>query len=381
MFKLHKMKRRHYRNTTEISISRLMMAFGLKDSTIGFISAFLVILSLIAALYSTPILEKIKEFKILVTSLVVTIISYLSIAYFKNLYFFIFISMILTIVAVFRLDSFHILFRDEAKNKTLNEEEGLMFELLNVGWFIGPLIAGFVLARYGVSSVFVMSSAFILMGLIILLTLNIKYKEKKRTYIDKNIKENITSYIKKKKLKIPYLVSAGVEIWWALIYIYVPLFIIKSGAGEEVVGIFLSAIVVPLVLLEYKAGKLSETLGFRKFLLIGYLILGSSAVIAFFSSNIYLTLVILSFSSFGMAMIEPLQDSFFFRQVKCNDEEKYYPIYATSGEIGSFLGKFLIAGVLLILPGKFAYLTIAIFMFFIAWICYNIKDHVKICNT
>jgi MFS family permease len=214
----------------------------------------------------------------------------------------------------------------------------------------------------------------------VLLTLRIKYKDKNRTDIDKNIKDNLLSYIKKKKLRIPYFVASGVEIWWSLIYIYMPLFIIKSGVGEEVVGIFLSLIIIPLILFEYKASVLSENLGFKKFLVGGFFLLGICAIFAFFSTNIYLTLAIIIVASFGMAIIEPLQDSFFFRKVKSNEEEKYYPIFATSGNIGSFIGKFCIAGVLLILPDKFAYLTIAVFMFAIGYSCLKIKEHRHNCG-
>ena len=146
-------------------------------------------------------------------------------------------------------------------------------------------------------------------------------------------------------------------------------------------GFFLALVTVPLVILEYEAGYFSEKYGFKPFLVAGFFIMGLAALVSFFVSNIYLIMAVLVVASIGMACVEPLLDSFFFKKVKSKDEEKYYPIFSTSCDVGSFTGKFLIAGVLIILPTNFAYLTIALLMFFIALISLKIKENTKYLNT
>lgn len=392
MFHHSKHKRKKFLPTTQLSIARLIQAiglagidtiwaiymnsFGLSISQIGFISAILVILTLIASFYSTPILEKLREFKVLILSLIIIIISYISIAFTNNLYLFLIFSAILVISSVFRINSFDILFRDEEKDDSkLNEDEGLLYTLINIGWLIGPLIAGFVLVTYNMQAVFISSSIFIVITLLILLTFNLKLpKKEKEKKLDINIILNIKEFIKTKKLYLPYLVALGIEIWWALIYIYVPLFIINKDLGNEIVGIFLSAVIVPLILFEFKAGKLVNKYGFKKLIVLGFFFLTIISIFAFFSNNIYLTLLLLILGSIFMAFIEPLQDSYFFKQVKGNQEEKFYPIFATSGDIGSLISKFSIAAILLFLPENFAYLIISIFMGLIGINCLKIKN-------
>ena len=51
--------------------------------------------------------------------------------------------------SILKTDAFDILFRDISNDSNLNEDEGLMYTLINVGWLFGPLIAGFILVNLG----------------------------------------------------------------------------------------------------------------------------------------------------------------------------------------------------------------------------------------
>ena len=388
-------KRRHIKKTTEISISRLfislglaaidtvwalyMDSFGLSKSMIGFISAILIILTLFAGLYSTRILESFREIKVLLVTMMVMVISFLTIALFDNLWVFLIASMIFFIASTIRYNAIGIVFRDEAKDSELNKDQGFMFALLNVGWLLGPIIAGLLMSQYGVQSVFIFSAIFITISATILLIINIRLPRKKRDTYDFKIKENLVDYFRNKRLILPYIMGNGLEIWWAFIYIYVPLFIVNEGdLGPDIVGLFLGLIVIPLIINEYTVGKLSTNLGFKPFFFTGYFILGFAALICFFVSEVWIVLVILGIAGIGVSFIEPIQDTFFFRNVKTIEEEKYYPIYTTSGDVGSFIGRFSIAGVLLFLPYTYAYLTVFVFMITIAFISLMIKeDYIK----
>lgn len=390
MFILRRHRHRSLRTTTKLSLARLLLSIGvasidtvwvlylnlfnLNSSTIGFISAFLVILTLLTGFYSIPILEKFREFKTLIISLLVMVVSYMTIALFDNLYAFLFFSAVLAVFSVLRINSFDILFRDQAKESSLNEEEGLMYSIINIGWLIGPLIAGFVMASYGIKSVFILSSIFVTLSLIFLVLVPIKVPRRKKEPLDINLRKNFQNFISNKLVHSPYLISTGIEIWWILIFIYTPLFMVRQGLNEVTVGIFVALTAVPSIFIDFYSGRLSQKFGFRKFFFYGFLLMGVLSVLSFFSVNIYLTLLFLILGSTAMAFVEPLQESFFFKRVSKNDEEKFYPIFSSAGDIGSFIGKFSVAFVLLFLPLKFSYLVIAFFMFLMSYIAFKIKD-------
>jgi MFS family permease len=358
--------------------SLYMDSFGLSDSTIGFISSALVVISLLASVFIIPFLQKYNENNFMLFTLISTSLCYALIYFFDNLGFFIFMAITLTIISVMRINCFNIIFRDNTTNKDLNKEEGFLYTILNVGWLVGPLIAGFIIVTLNIKSVFLASSLFIIISSILFYLLHLKEaKKKKCDDIQFNFFTNLNRFIKRKDLRTPYLIQFGIEVWWALIYIYVPLFIIQQGLSEAVVGYFLSFLVIPLVLFEYTAGKLSQKHGFKIFFVIAFFGLALCSLIAFFCKNIIIQLVSLGIACFFMAFLEPLQDSFFFKHVKKNEEEKFYPIFSTAFHTGSFLGKIVIACVLLFLPYNFSYLAMSILMITIGIICLKIKKDFK----
>ncbi len=340
-----------------------MESFGLNESTIGFISGFLVLFSILMTFVSIPVIEKFNQNKLLFFSLIVTAVAYFSIAFFNSLWIFLLMALLLTIAAVFRIDCFDILFRDSTSKKDLNKEEGLLYTFINLGWLIGPIIAGIIILRYGLLKVFYIASLFFILGVIVYWSMHLKSNIKKRKKIDSNPIENIVSYFKNKKLHLPYIMASGIEVWWALVYVYVPLFMIKNSLTEGHVSIFMAFIIVPLVLMEFLVGKLSEKTGFKIMFTSGYLGLTIASILLFFTNFIGAQMVILIFACAFVGFLEPIQDTYFFKNVTKKEEEKYYPIFATSSDIGSFIGKMGLAVTLVFLPSNFVYLVMAIMMF------------------
>ncbi len=379
---------RRFKKTTELGISRLILAigtsaihtiftlymksFGLTVSEIGFLSAALMIVSLVLSFYTPKIISKYSEYKTLILGLLLYTIAYFLLFYYYNFVLFLVLAFIITIASVLRFITFAIIFKNNTSKKDLNKDEGTLYSLVKGGWLIGPLIAGLISKTYGISYVFLLGSVSSLLSVVLIVLTRPREKSKKEkprvVYLRKILKE----YVKKKGLIVSFLVTAGVGIWWALIYVYIPLFIVKNGLSDMFVGIFLSAIMVPLVLLEFKAGELSRKYGFRKFFFYGYLLLTLILFLCFLYSDIYFVLFLLFLGSFPMAFIEPLEDSFFFSNVTKKEEEEYYPIFSPSRDIGKLIGKLVVAVTLLFLPLNFAYLSISIILGFIALASRNI---------
>jgi hypothetical protein len=61
--------------------------------------------------------------------------------------------------------------------------------------------------------VFITSSMFIFLGGLILYKMNLKMPKKIRNSIDSNIFQNLKDFFSDKKLIIPYIMAAGIEIW------------------------------------------------------------------------------------------------------------------------------------------------------------------------
>ena len=162
-----------------------------------------------------------------------------------------------------------------------------------------------------------------------------------------------------------------------MLFLFIPLLIIRKGLGGLWIGYFFFGIAVPLIFLESPFSKLAEKKGFKIFFKIGFLILCFSALICFFLTNIYWIIGVLVLSSVGLAMIEPTTEAYFFDILNKKEELKYYGPYNTTIEVNYFIGSIFSATLLLFLPFEYIFLLFAGFMFILFLISYKTEKIIE----
>lgn len=345
-------------------------------SIVGFISGFLTLISFLFFFFSVPIIEKWNKCRIYLYSLLILGIAYILFAINKNFYIFILLAVVITILQALRITSFGIIVRDKSSDRKLTKNEGLMYTFMNVAWVIGPLISGFISEKYGISLVFVLSSIFVFLAFFLFKILDIQDENIKKK-VDKRFIKNFLDFFKSRERLISYALTGGVNFWWSLIYLFIPLLIIQNGLGTKWVGYFLFAVAVPLIFFSYMFSKIASKSGFRKMFKIGYSIPLILSFACFFVSNIYLILGLMVLSSIGFAMLESTTESYFLNITKKQDICRFYGPYNTNIDISHLISRVLSAVLLLFLPFKFLFLFYSFFMLIIFLISFKSKDVIK----
>jgi MFS family permease len=345
-------------------------------SLVGFIASILTLISFLSYFLFIPFIEKSNKAKIYSYSLLSFAIAYILFAINKQFYFFIIISAILTIIQTFRITSFGIIIKDKSKRKELSRNEGIMYTFANTAWVLGPLIAGLISEKYGIPMVFLLASIFILIAFFLFKVVKLKDNRiKKRT--DNHFYKNFVDFFKNKDLRIAYILGGGVNFWWSLIYLFIPLLIIKQ-LHISWVGYFLFAIAIPLITIQYYFSKLAGKIGFKKIFQMGFLIPCILALMCFFTSNIFLIMSFLIIASIGLAMLESTTEAYFFDILKGKQDLRFYGPYNTTIDVNQFLGRIISAIILLFLPFKFIFLFYSIGMFGFFLISFKTKNIIEI---
>lgn len=346
------------------------------ESSVGFLSSFFAVVSFITYFLIIPLLEKKDKVRLYLLTLVLYTFSYLMFFFLKDIISIIVIGTIISFLASLRIASSGILVRNKSKSKDVSKNEGFIYTLLNIAWLIGPLIAGFIANKYGIHRVFLFAAFFVFISFLLL---NIfKFRDhviSKR--VDTNLFKVLKDFFKNKERTLSYTISGGINFWWTLIYIYIPLYIIKNGLSDLILGYFLALITLPMILSEYYLGKLSCRIGFKKVFVTGYFILAISALLCFFIPNIYIILLILVLSSFGAAMVEPTTEAYFFDIITKREREKYYSIYNTTIDANYFLASILAAALLLLLPFKSIFILFGIAMLVFSLLSFKIRNVIE----
>ena len=343
---------------------------------VGYVSAAFYVIAILGYFFFTPVIEKNPETKIWIYAAFGALAGYVMFYLTNGLLMLFLAGTLITFGIVLRTETYGILLRDSVKRKNLGKTEGLFYTFSNLAYLTGPLIAGFVSAKYGIKPVFLLSAFSIIIALAIFKTLRLK-DIKHNTRDDGGIKgslKNLKQFFSRKQFVISYIVSGGINLYWGVLFIYIPLFIIEAGLPYYWVGFFMFGVALPLVSFQYKIGKFTDKHGYKKIIIIGYFILALFSLIAFFAPNIYWLIFMFFLASFGSACIEGPTETHFFNIVKKSEEEKFYGPYNTCMDVFNMLGKFIAASVLLFLPQNFIFLALSIEMIVFALIGFKIKS-------
>ena len=344
-------------------------------SYVGVFSGVMTLLSVLCFIFFTPILEKHSEKRIWMLSAFGLVIGYMIFFLSKSIIPLAIAAVFYVVSRVLHHESRGIIVSHSCSRKELGKTEGLFFTTMNIGWVVGPLLAGFIAGKIGVPFVFVFSAIFVLIGVALFKGIALRdyiHRAKTRGTL-KTTLNNLKTFFSNKKLVLAYFVSGGIAVYWGVVYIYGPLYIIWKGLPSYFVGIFLFAIAVPLVLLEYFIGRIADKYGCKNLFIIGYIILAFFSLLAFLMINIYLSLWFIVLGSIGASLLEGTKETYFFRVVKRSEEEKFYGPYRTHQGLFGALSRFFAAVLLIFFSLQSIFVLLAIEMIIFAVISTRIK--------
>lgn len=330
------------------------------DSNVSLFYSFIAIMMLLASLLSTVLFRKISRTTI-------TKIGFLTMGGIFFLLIFVTRWVELGILESIRVwfelilyISLALFVRDFANTNDLGENEGLYYRFQNIGFFIGPLLGGFLATQLSYELVFILATAVLLAAMGYFYNMNIIEKHAAILNIKgiglKNLCHNIKEFISDEKRVKAYLMTLFYMIWVAFKKLYVPLFVIFVGYKEGISGLILSLTLVPLILLEVRAGKYAEKHGVRKPISFGFLTMGATFILIFLSPWPILSLILIPLVNLGGAWVEPVQEYYLFKNLPKDREEDLYGVYMTAGPLGYFFAPLIGAVILFFFPFKFIFL-------------------------
>lgn len=216
---------------------------------------------------------------------------------------------------------------------------GLYLFMSNIGYMIGVFSVTQILDKYSFSGVFLFTM--IVSAMLFTLTL-IKLK---------NIKENLREVLSPQKLVKKvfhnkdvfniYLVSISLEIFYAVVVVYVPLYLIyEIGFNWSQVGVMFVFSQIPYLLLQYPAGYLADKkFGEKELLIFAILLTSLSTFCIYFisSASVFAWTIIMILIRVGPSIFEIMKDSYFYKKVDGRDLDMI-DFFRTSGPIGVVFG-------------------------------------------
>jgi len=197
---------------------------------------------------------------------------------------------------------------------------GMHLSVTNAGYLLGPLLSTQLLDRFSYDGIFALS----LLVFCVMLVFNISYIRKTNHKFKKkvNAMEMLKKVVKRKNIMKIYYVSFALEFFYALMIIYVPLYLLDKGFGWDQLGVIFTLMLIPFVLVQYPVGLIADKrTGEKEILLFSFFILGISTLMFYMSDSkdIMVWATILILGRIGAALVEILRESYFFKRIDGND--------------------------------------------------------------
>lgn len=196
-------------------------------------------------------------------------------------------------------------------DRSAGSVRGSYLTFMNTGFLLAPFFSMFVQSNYDYRGIFLVLSV----GYLALILLALLF-----------VREPVNAFSPDQKItrvefKKVYEISFAIEVFYALMVVYLPLYMQSIGFSWGAIGVISVAILLPAVISQYFLGSLVDKYLKEKEFFTGSVLLASVPILClpFLPANPLIWGIFLFIARTGIAGIEVLRDAYFYRRIDGNE--------------------------------------------------------------
>src|SRR3989338_4483963 len=248
---------------------------------------------------------------------------------------------------------------------SIGKIRGFMLTMANVGWLFAPLIASFILTDGDYWKIYLSSFILLIPAFILVISYLGDFRDK--VFKETPYLRSLRSLWRRKDLLGIYLISFLLNLFFTWMVIYTPLYLHGTiGFEWSEIGVMLSIMLLPFVLLEAPLGRLSDTgLGEKELLSAGFVIMAVATYFLVYldSPNFLLWTLVLFVSRIGASTVEVMSETYFFKKFGDKDITTL-GLFRTIRPFSYLIGPILAWPFFIYFDFKFLFVFLAFLMFY-----------------
>jgi MFS family permease len=265
------------------------------------------------------------------------------------------IAFIINWIAITLLyESLDIFMEDFSRGKSVGAFRGFYLALTNLAWILAQFVSSRIIIESSFSGIYLISAILMLLVYMVFKFSLSNFKDPK--YENASFVKGIKFFVRHKNFGRIYLISFILRFFYAWMVIYTPLYLHDYLMFDWAqIGIIFSIMIIPF-LLEFPLGKLSDKIGEKKMLKLGFLIAAAAtlAIPMIKVNTLAIWATVLFATRVGAAMIEVMADNYFFKSIEEENVEAL-SFFRNVSPLSYVIGPIMAIPLLAILP-SFVYL-------------------------
>lgn len=345
------------------------------EQFVGFFYTSGSILSLIALILLPKILKKYGNYKVTVIFSILYFLNFLSLAFSPNFFEIVFsfiLSSALATLIYFNLDIF---IEYNSTDSHTGGIRGIYLTCLNLAWLVSPWLSGLIAGVSSYRNVYIVVSLILIPIILIIFSSMSNFKDPEYKYV--SIFETINVVKQNKNIENIWFSSFLLQMFYSWMIIYVPIYLNQYiGFDWGSIGIIFSIALLPFVLTESFLGYIADKrFGEKEILTLGFIILAiSTAFIPLITDkSIFIWSIALFMTRVGAAMVEVMNDTYFFKNVEASNIN-LINFYRTSSPFAYIISPLIASIILIFLPLNNIFYILGLFMILGLRYSLTIKD-------
>lgn len=308
------------------------------DQYVSTVIALSYLVGIIASVFGSTIIAKLQKKKTMILALLFFTSVLLVFPLVRTSSIMILFYLIYTFLFTILLFNTSLYIDHFSSRSNLSTHFGENGVITNLGWFIGPILGGFIAKEFSYVEVFLFASFFALLGLIIFIFSESGVKDTKPYHPHHlYIRKNMSAFLKNPVLRRMYLNGLGINIFYGT-YMLIPVFLLSQGASISQIGIITGFSAIPWILCEYPIGRIADRKANEPwFFVIGYVLLGISLMYFGMTTIPFQAFMFLFAMIIGTSFIENTVFSYYYRYIP-ETEIETTSVFLTHWSFGYFVG-------------------------------------------
>lgn len=251
-----------------------------------------------------------------------------------------------------------------SQDKISGSIRGLYLTIMNAGLLAAPFLSLKTLDMFSYSGIFV--TLMIGYTIVFLITL-LGFRTDNKVFQQKlQFGSTLKKMLRERNLLRIYHVSFALEFFYALMIVYTPIYLRSLQFSWDDIGIIFTMMLIPFVMLQYPLGVLADRYFGEKEMLMGSIGIAALATLALpflHSTSLVIWGIALFLTRVGIAGIEILRDSYFYKQIDGNDMN-VIAFFRTTRPLANIVAAVLSVGILALFPIQSIFFLVVLMLAF-----------------